>query len=149
MQWSTGTDFYLYSGSRRSDAVLAWDMRVLSGNNSHPIQGIMSFPRENDTNQRLEFDLSEDGTKLFTASQDKSVKIYDVKTGTLIKNIRGFDDAVNGISFKSTAGNDLLSVAAGARRFDEDYYNDETCDLDSNMEKGNDFTPGSLSLYHL
>jgi WD40 repeat protein len=159
LQWSTGSDFFLYSASRRSDAVLAWDMRVLTGSDSHPIRGIMSFPRESDTNQRLEFDLNEDGTNLFTASKDKCVKIYDAKNGTLLKRIDGFDDVVNGVSFKTdTTGKGLLAVAAGARRFTEVYDNEEDngetmsksalCD-DGDQRRTSHDPPGSLSLYQL
>ncbi len=155
LQWSpTGAgDFYLYSASRRSDAVLMWDMRVLTGNESHPIRGLMSFPRRSETNQRLEFDLSEDGTRLFAASQDKTVKVYETKSGALIKSISGFDDVVNGVSFKSVAGKGLLSVAAGARRFDDEYHDEEDGGLYGRTGCGdwkkNGDTPGSLSLYQL
>ena len=163
LQWSTGSDFFLYSASRRSDAVLAWDMRVLTGSESHPIRGIMSFPRESNTNQRLEFDLSEDGTKMFTASQDKTVKIFDTSKGTLIKTIEGFDDVVNGVSVKKDFnGKEILAVASGARRFNE-FNNDDNDEInsddgvqsekmlcDSNDEKASiRAAPGSLSLYQL
>jgi len=146
LMWSPtggGDDFYLYSASRRSDAVLMWDMRVLTGNESYPIRGLMSFPRESDTNQRLEFDLSEDGTRLFAGSQDKTVKIYDTKSGMLVESIGGFDDVVNGISYKSVDGKSLLAVTSGARRFDNDFLDDQDVGVYSSS------TPGSLSLFQL
>jgi len=152
LQWSKGgtteqSDFYVYSASRRSDAVIAWDMRVLTGNDSYPIRGIAAYPRDGDTNQRLEFDLSDDGKFLFTASQNKTVKIYDVKKGGLIKSIDGFDDVTNGISYKSheDLGN-LLAVSTGARRFMDDNNDEEM--LDDNVGYGNiQEIPGSLSMY--
>lgn len=149
LQWSTGSDYYLYSASRRSDAVLKWDMRVLSGSDSHPIRGLMSFPRESDTNQRLEFDLSEDGTTLITASQDKTVKIYDTMDGSLLRIIQGFDDVVNGVSLKKDLnGKEILTVAIGARRFVDDEGTDEVSDLGSEMPKVTK-VPGFLSFYHI
>ncbi len=145
LQWSTGSDYYLYSASRRSDAVLKWDLRVLSGSDSYPIRGLMSFPRESDTNQRLEFDLSEDGTTLITASQDKTVKIYDTMDGSLLRVIQGFDDVVNGVSLKKDLnGKEILAVAVGARRF-----TDEVSNSGSEMPKVTNEVPGSLSLYRI
>ena len=157
LQWSTKSDFYLFSASRRSDSVLMWDMRVLSGSESHPIRGIMSFPRESETNQRLQFDLSDDGSTLFTASQDKTVKIYDTKNGSLKGSINGFDDVVNGVSLKQDInGKDILAVSVGSRRFHHDSLLDvgineeDTCiaPKNNNYESNLD-VPGSLSLFHI
>ena len=152
LQWSTGSDFFLYSSSRRSDAILAWDMRVLSGSDSHPVRGIMSFPRESDTNQRLEFDLNENGTRLYASSQDKKMKIYDAQKGTLITCINGFDDVVNGVSYKRDAtGKEYIAAAVGARRFNHDYSEEEE-DNDIGQQTDdslNKIVPGSLSLYQL
>ncbi len=150
LQWSNGSDFFLYSSSRRSDAVLAWDMRVLSGSDSHAVRGIMSFPRESETNQRLQFDLNEDGSILYTGSQDKTMKIYDAQKGTLIRSVCGFDDVVNGISFKKdSTGKEYLAVAAGARRFNEEYILDEDGDVEKMKKHNFNSEPGSLSLYQL
>ena len=101
--WSKGSqnDYLLYSASRRSDAVVAFDMRMLTGDSSHPIQGVASYARDSDTNQRLEFDFDSDGKRMFVGSQDCSVKVYDTWTGKLVDSIEGFDDAVNGVSFSS------------------------------------------------
>ena len=153
LQWSAGSDFFLYSSSRRSDAVLAWDMRVLSGSDSHPVRGIMSFPRESDTNQRLEFDLNEEGTRLYAGSQDGTIKIYDTQKGTLLQTIDGFNDAVNGVSYKKDGnGREYIATADGARRFSEIFSLDEDQgveDMGTEHDKHWSRAPGSLSLFQL
>jgi WD40 repeat protein len=65
VQFSPAQDYILYNASRRSGAVLCWDLRMLSDNPEYqsncPIQGIGSFATCNYTNQRLEFDLDDAG----------------------------------------------------------------------------------------
>jgi len=157
LTWSPTGDYILYSASRRSDAILAWDLRMLSGDASRPIRGMAAFAREGDTNQRLEFCFDDDGKHMFAAS-DRCVKIYDVATATMVDEIKTGDvDSVNGVSYKSTAAwgrkGGLLSVALGARQF-------PCCDntdchaSDDNNEKSNDdktakMTPGELRVYHV
>jgi WD40 repeat protein len=153
LEWSPNSDFYLYSASRRSDAILAWDMRVLTGSESHPVRGIMSFPRQSDTNQRLEFDLSEDGNHLYTASQDQTVKIYDTRNSNLIKTIDSFNHVVNGVSVqKDLNGVEILAVATGSRIFKENYdefnENNISCDNEKGSTGASIFdSQGSLSLF--
>lgn len=160
LMWSRGSqnDYLLYSASRRSDAVLAWDMRMLSGDATHPIRGIAAYSRDSDTNQRLEFDIDDDGKRLFVASQDRSVKVFDTSSGELLNSIDGFRDAVNGISYSNINGRELLAVATGARRFED---NDDNSGTDgegsaqryqSTAENKACFTsdpPGSLELYEI
>ena len=156
LTWSKSqSDFLLFSSSRRSDSVVAWDMRMLSGNASHPIAGVCAYPRDGDTNQRLEFDFDESGENIFIASRDRSVKIYDVKSCALSHCLSGFCDAVNGISYRKDGygSQDLLAVAVGARRFD--VTDDDTTDTESQVcnadptKMYNDCPPGSLELYKL
>lgn len=145
-------DYWLYSASRRSDAVVAFDLRMLSGDTSHPIRGVASFPRDSDTNQRLEFDLDQDGRRLFVASQDCSVKVYDTLTQRLLHTLDGFHDAVNGVSFSNHCGKSLLAVASGARRFDDRDDNDSysTCLSQEMNDKELPYNPpGCLSLYNI
>lgn len=144
-------DYWLYSASRRSDAVVAFDLRMLSGDTSHPIRGVASFPRDSDTNQRLEFDLDPDGRRLFVASQDCSVKVYDTLTQGLLYTLDGFHDAVNGVSFSNQSGKSLLTVASGARRFDDQDENDSlpTCSEDNHENMLSYNPPGCLSLYSI
>lgn len=156
LTWSKSqSDFLLFSSSRRSDSVVAWDMRMLSGNATHPIAGVCAYPRDGDTNQRLEFDFDESGENIFVASQDRSVKIYDVKSCALSHCLSGFCDAVNGVSYRkdSHGSRDLLAVAVGARRFDitDDDTTDtesQVCDADPTRMYSN-CPPGSLELYKL
>jgi len=149
LMWSRGSqnDYLLYSASRRSDAVVAFDMRMLSGDSSHPIRGVASYSRDSDTNQRLEFDFDSDGRKMFVASQDCSVKVYDTWSGKLIDSIDGFHDTVNGVSYSSQNDRTLLAVSTGARRFGtEGEEEGENCQQDYNDIVN---PPGGLSLYSI
>lgn len=123
LTWSKGyNEFFLFSASRRSDSVLAWDMRVLSGNVSVPIQGTTAYSRDGTTNQKLEFDIDEQSKNIFVASRDGTVKIYDVLEGKLINVIDGFKQTVNGVSFTkfgSDCSKDMLAVVCGDHTFDE------------------------------
>lgn len=109
----------LFSLSRRSDAVLAWDVRMMTGqDSSRPICGIKSYPTDNDTNQRLEFDFDENG-RLVVGGRDNCVRMYNVQTGVLVDILDGLQSAANGVSCH---GN-LVTVAVGSRVFPtlEDY----------------------------
>lgn len=157
LTWCPSGEYTLYSASRRSDAVIAWDLRALSGDASHgPVRGVASYPRAGDTNQRLEFDLDPGGKRLFACSADGTVKIYDVKSRTLEACIDGFDDVPNGVSYLSTGrwGRDggLLAVATGARRFAENYDDNEDDDSECGgnaLQKQDLRPPGSLEVYAL
>eukprot|EP00527_Entomoneis_sp_CCMP2396_P002700 CAMPEP_0198142150 /NCGR_PEP_ID=MMETSP1443-20131203/5035_1 /TAXON_ID=186043 /ORGANISM="Entomoneis sp., Strain CCMP2396" /LENGTH=382 /DNA_ID=CAMNT_0043805107 /DNA_START=33 /DNA_END=1178 /DNA_ORIENTATION=- len=90
-------EYHLYSASRRSDAVLLWDLRMLSGNEdyqSEPIRGIRSFATSSDTNQRLEFDMDCNTNRLFIGGLDRCVRGYDTKSGKLLGTVGGGDDGV-------------------------------------------------------
>ena len=158
--WSKGSqnDYLLYSASRRSDAVLAWDMRMLTGDATHPIRGIAAYSRDSDTNQRLEFDIDDDGKRLFVASQDRSVKIFDTSSGDLLNTIDGFRDAVNGISYSKVNGRELLAMATGARRFEDNDDNSDTAvegsgrhyqSMVENKACPTSDPPGSLELFEI
>jgi WD40 repeat protein len=148
LTWSRGSqnDYLLYSASRRSDAVVAFDMRMLTGDASHPIRGVTSYARDSDTNQRLEFDFDSDGKHIFVGSQDCSIKVYDTWTGKLVDSIEGFHDAVNGLSFSNQNGRTLLAVASGARRFSS---MDDDEDVGSIPSGSLSNPPGSLSIYSI
>ena len=138
LSWSPTGDCLLYSASRRSDAVLAWDLRMLSGDLSRPIRGLAAYGRDGDTNQRLEFDFDEHGERLFVGCKNGCVKVYDVQSGKMTDSIEGFDDAVSGVSFyptsawgmKDATSSGLLAVGVGARRFDA--VLEDTSDGDEN-----------------
>lgn len=146
LTWSPAGDHILYSASRRSDAVLAWDLRMLSGDASRPIRGMAAYARDGDTNQRLEFCFDDYGKHMFVASRDRCVKIYDVASAKLVDEINtgDVDVSVNGVSYKSTNAwgrkGGLLSVALGARQFPsfDCTDGDQASDDDNAEEKKND-----------
>eukprot|EP00571_Detonula_confervacea_P011556 CAMPEP_0172307408 /NCGR_PEP_ID=MMETSP1058-20130122/8284_1 /TAXON_ID=83371 /ORGANISM="Detonula confervacea, Strain CCMP 353" /LENGTH=606 /DNA_ID=CAMNT_0013019573 /DNA_START=117 /DNA_END=1937 /DNA_ORIENTATION=- len=161
---TSNNPYVLFSASRRSNTVLSWDMRALSGKDltgdSRPICGLQSYARDGDTNQRLEFDLDESGRRMFvgSGSSEGVVKIYDVGSGALESTLDvaqdGGDglcekDAVNGVSyFHHGAGagkyNGLLAVALGSRKYDE-----ESDDEDESRARNAEQCPGFLQLHSL
>lgn len=151
LKFAPNDEYILYSASRHSNAIISWDLRMLSGNpdyQSNPIRGIGSFETDSDTNQRLEFDLDDTGERLFVGGRDKCVRIYDVSSGDLKHTIDGLDDAANGVSFCShaSAKTSYLAVATGSRRFPSEE------DLDSDNESvhpASEQPPGFLSLYRI
>lgn len=160
LMWAPPTSnnpYALFSASRRSNTVLSWDVRALSGkDDSRPICGLQSYARDGDTNQRLEFDLDETGKRMFvgSGSSEGVVKIYDVTTGALDDTLdvaQGVcKDAVNGVSYYPHSNgsgkyNGLLAVAIGSRRYDEPMTDDEDDDSARKLEQ----CPGSLQLYTL
>ena len=168
LTWSPSTSnnpYVLYSASRKSNTVLSWDIRCLSGSTQHhkPICGLQSYGRDgsDDTNQRLEFDIDDCGKRIFVGCGSGVVKIYNVNSGMLedtidvccTANSNRKKDAVNGVSYfnSDTAGNGngLLAVAVGSRRYD-----DHELDVDDNEDRwegvrDTDKCPGFLQLYKL
>ena len=159
LSWAPGSSsnpHVLFSASRRSDVVLSWDVRALSGcddengrrQRRRPVCGLRSYSRGDgvcDTNQRLEFELDECGQRLFVGSSDEGlVRIYDVTSGKLESTLNILDDngvrtrdAVNGLSYfpnNNEAGGNydgLLVVAVGSRCFEE-VHSDTDDDKDDN-----------------
>ena len=144
------TEYTLYSASRRSNAVLSWDLRMLSGNpdqQSNPIGGTGSFETDSETNQRMEFDLDDAGERMYVGGRDKCIRIYNVASGKLQQTIAGLDDAANGVSVcnsSASSSRGYLAVATGARRFptEDDFDNDV-------VKRTSDQPPGHLHLYRL
>jgi WD40 repeat protein len=119
-QLELATDYTLYSASRRSDVILAWDVRMLSGNAdyiSQPIHGLASYATQSTTNQKLEFEVHEGS--LYVGGQDACVRIYDTKTGAMVGSIDQLPDTANGVSFfhHETLQKQWLAVATGSRHF--------------------------------
>ena len=155
LQFSNGNnrEFLLYSTSRRSNAVLAWDLRCLSDQEGHESQpsdcfGSASYTTYNDTNQRLEFDLDETGATLFVCGNDECVRVYSTETGSLRGVIDGLGDAANGVSYgrfpSSMPGKQeaFLAVTTGSRHFPSEL------DLDSESPGiSRPDTCGSILLY--
>ena len=157
---SDNSDYYLYSASRRSDAVLLWDLRMLSGNSeyqSEPLRGIRSFATQADTNQRLQFDVDRSGRRIYIGGLDARVRCYDTSTGKL-EGILGeeedgsssiFDQAVNGVSLCNTGADgsqqetsNRLVAATGERQFPSEH------DLDQDAVECQN-VPGKLHLLQL
>eukprot|EP00956_Cyclotella_meneghiniana_P008886 scaffold12152_cov52-Cyclotella_meneghiniana.AAC.4 len=146
LMWAPCTSsnpYVLYSASRRSNAVLSWDVRMLSCNNNnrktYPICGLKSYARDGDTNQRLGFDLDRDGKKIFvgTGCKEGTVKIYDTASSTLeyeleIDNSQ-CKDAVNGVSVLHTGSESLLAVATGSRSYPDEDVEGDTPSLSSGL----------------
>ena len=196
---SSSNPHVLFSASRHSDAVLSWDVRTLSGldataadgsngcssgrrgggGRKQACGGLRSYSRgdgDNSTNQRLEFELDDEGRRMFVGSNDEGmVRIYDVSSGRLEGALDVFDnaaggvgggrgggtrkkrDAVNGLSyFRGGAGgryDGLLAVAVGSRRFGDLPSDDDDDDDDDNGRVGEgrraveELPPGCLQLH--
>lgn len=165
LKFAPQQEYVLYSACRRSDSILTWDLRMLSDTQgSHPIRGLGSFSTVSNTNQRLEFDISDDGRTLFVGGMDRCVRIYDTQSAQLLAKIDDLDDAANGVSFTRLSNqNSYLSIATGSRRFpdieveedeDEEATNQQqNMDMDQKDENHTKSTaaqpPGYLRLYQL
>ena len=98
----------LYSASRRSNAILQWDLRMM--------RGVASFTTQNDTNQKLEFDLLPTDNCLFTGSTEGEVLLYDVSSKAQSGKIGPLDGgAANGVSCHNRSA--LVAVSSGSRQF--------------------------------
>ncbi len=120
LQFAPNDEYILYSASRRSNVIIAWDTRMLSGQSEyqcHPIRGLSSYETVNDTNQRLEFDIDPTGRTMYVGGQDHCLRIYDIKSGQCTNMITDLDDAANGVSIANANGRSVLAVATGSRRF--------------------------------
>ena len=144
LQFAPNDEYILYSSSRRSNVIIAWDTRMLSGQSeyeSNPIRGLSSYETMNNTNQRLEFDIEPSGQSIFIGGQDNCVRIYDIKSGKCKGRIGDLDDVANGVSISNTHGRSLVAIATGSRRFES---------LDDDDNDGNEAVinpPGYLRLY--
>jgi len=100
---------YLLSGARRDGRIIAWDVR-------NTCQPVAEYARSSPTNQRIGFDLSPDGSHLFTGSRDGCVLAYPLhgppsEPTTLLS----YADAVSGVSLHPSLP--LLAVSVGERTF--------------------------------
>ncbi|KAL3926647.1 MAG: hypothetical protein SGBAC_013391 [Bacillariaceae sp.] len=136
LEFSEDGGNFLYSLSRRSNAVLQWDLRKLATTNKPFCPGINSFETDNDTNQRLEFALHQN--HLFVGGKDSCVRVYDCNGSSsgevaILKGDFDNDNSVNGISVTSLGDKTLMASATGSRSFptDADYDdNDDDNDAD-------------------
>lgn len=145
-QLKFGDNGTLFSASRRSDAVLAWDIRMMTSlDSSRPICGIQSYPTDHDTNQRLEFDFDING-RLLVGGRDNCVRIYHVPTGKLVDTIGGLHSAANGVSCHG----DFVALSVGSRVFpDAEFYdNHDNKEEEEEEEEVKPVARGTLELYH-
>jgi len=166
LMWSPSTSnnpYLLFSASRRSNTVLSWDVRCLSGrddfNGNQPVCGVQSYARDGDTNQRLEFDIDDTGKRIYVGSGDGVVKIYDITSGVLedTLDVTSADDtndrvekctnAVNGVSYYQSDKHNgpLLALAVGSRQYNE--LDSDEDDEEGSREKQR--CPGFLQLQSL
>ena len=124
LKWDEEHFHYLYSVSRRSNAVLAWDVRRLSSM-SHVCPGVASYETSNETNQRLDFAIHE--SRLWVGGMDAKIRVYQLSSRELIGQMDdSLKDTVNGVSLSNSNGKTLLAVSLGSRKFpsDDDWDND-------------------------
>jgi telomerase Cajal body protein 1 len=126
LQFSDVEPHLLYSTSRRSNAVIAWDMRMWRGSKSYEVCS-------GSTNQRIGFDLA--GHRLLVGGVDGQVRIYNTITSDLehrwvVNNNETTQHCpvVNGVS--TTCINDhtsYVAISCGSRQFPsvEELENDE------------------------
>lgn len=109
------SDYTLLSASRKSDAVLNWDVRMMTDmvNATRPICGVKSYAANHNSNQRLQFHVQDD--RVYIGDRDNTVKIYDITSGDLMETIE-MGDVVNGVSVHS----DFMAVSLGERAFAEE-----------------------------
>jgi hypothetical protein len=124
------SDHALLSASRKSDAVLKWDIRMMTDPQCaiQPICGVQSYAVNHNTNQRMQFhvhqstpnsdnnhDNNHDDTLVSMGDQDANVvHTYNIVTGTLVETIP-VRDVPNGVSVHS----DCMAVSLGERCFDD------------------------------
>ncbi|KAG7342070.1 bestrophin, RFP-TM, chloride channel [Nitzschia inconspicua] len=144
LEFDSASDF-LFSCSRKSKAVIQWDLRKLSSCNFCP--GIASYEMENDTNQVVEFQLYEN--QIWMGGMDKCVRTYDQLSGKLLSKLGGFRDAVNGVSVatNATSSGTMLAVSTGTRHFSVE--DNDAAGSDGAHGDGDDDTPryGSLEVH--
>ena len=122
IKWDPKTGQTLFSGGRRDEEIVMWDIR--GGTNG----ALRRFKRDASTNQRFTFDLSEDGDFLVTGSSKRGVKFYNLQNeGDEKKDGNGndkeeeedkekFPDAVNGVALGKSHAKGLLVTCTGERK---------------------------------
>jgi telomerase Cajal body protein 1 len=108
-------DHMLLSASRKSDAVLLWDIRMMTSPESaiRPICGVKSYAVNHNSNQRMGFHVHDD--RLYVGDRDKCVKVYDVVSGDLVETVH-VPGVVNSVSIHA----DFMAVGLGERTFDDE-----------------------------
>ena len=144
LEFGDGDDNYyqLFSTSRRSNAVLQWDLRKLTSG-SGATCGVASFATVNETNQRLEFHIDSSKNHLWVGGQDCKVRAYSIATQKLLSTLE-LQEVANGVSLNKDG--DKLAVVSGSRRFPSDAELDPDNDDDTFMISDQD-NGGHLQIY--
>nr|CAG4651854.1 EOG090X06W9 [Triops cancriformis] len=111
----------LFSGGRKDNEILGWDLR-------NPGKILHVLQRTVDTNQRVFFDLDNEGRYLFSGNSDGVVRIWDLWTNVevsanchnssdLILQFEAHQDCANGLSLHPTLP--LIATSSGQRHFPE------------------------------
>lgn len=100
---------YLYTGARIDCFIYCWDARNMSG----PVYTLERNVKG--TAQRFYFDIEPCGRHLASGGQDGSVKFWDLRDGSEVRNFRvAEDDAVNGCEFHPSLP--IVATTTGHRR---------------------------------
>ncbi|KAJ3012982.1 Telomerase Cajal body protein 1 [Thoreauomyces humboldtii] len=101
---------FLYSASRKADAISCWDIR-----NTGDV--VSTLARKGNTNQRLAFSLDPSGRYLSTGDENGDVLIYDLQSAELVKRFSGHAGMSFSFCQPAAYGMDkLTSVFARAHR---------------------------------
>ncbi|KAI9596103.1 hypothetical protein BDF19DRAFT_40987 [Syncephalis fuscata] len=130
---------YLYSTSRKQNAILGWDVRQ-TGSILHRLE------REHTTNQRLTFDIDPLGHRLVTGDQNGGITIFDIQTKTSsIEDSSSFSthwaalhqDICSATEFHPIYHTSILASCSGQRKF--------PLDLEENDSDNDDVVPSTVN----
>jgi WD40 repeat protein len=125
----------LYSTSRRSRCIQSWDLR-------NPLHILRTFKRDEDTNQRLRFDVDLGGTWLCTGDEQGKISIFDQHRETECtepdRQFQAHNDAIGSVAFHPTESW-ILSVS-GSRHFASDAGHESDSDTSDDSPSEEDMT---------
>ncbi|XP_065680194.1 metacaspase-2 isoform X9 [Hydra vulgaris] len=125
----TNDGCYLFSGGRKDNEILCWDMRST-------VEPVFKLSREVNTNQRIQFDIDRSDSYVFTGNTNHLIGFYNLHhvfdnlndDECCFKPTRMFqahEDVVNGVSLHPSLP--LLVSTSGQRHF----FVDDSSDSDS------------------
>lgn len=118
----------LYTGARKDNEILCWDLR-------NTADVLFALSREVTTNQRIYFDITQDGKYLISGSTDGVVRVWDVssaksvddeQTLSPIKEWKAHNDCANGLSIHKQIP--VVATSSGQRHVPEIIDNDDEDD---------------------
>jgi WD40 repeat protein len=123
----------LYSGGRKDNQIIVWDLRVLGGDSAGDVQRakLVSLPRAATTNQKIGFDIDPSGRWLVSGGSTGRPRMWDLKKSFLsggdskeqsveawragVGGVRPFSDAVSAATFHPSLP--LVAFGTGQRHF--------------------------------